>query len=370
MTSTPPDRMTRDFERDVHCLFGLPVDNLTLASTKVLLRERVTQEGNTVLSTINTNWVVQSFSDPEFREAIINSDLVTIDGVPLLWLARLLGCPMQEPVSGSTLIDALLEEETGQPPLTIFLFGGEGEAAEQAMGRINQRGGGLQAVGALNPGFGNIEELSTDAIIDTINSVKPDILLVALGAKKGTQWIERNRHQLNAKIISHLGATINFLAGTIKRAPRFMQHYGLEWVWRIIQEPKLFTRYAKDGFIVLRTIAGRFFLWLQYRIWKKKYCHLPIDTVPTRWEEKKVMFFSFGKNLQVTKNCSLWQFFNDSEHANVTNITLDFQKTVFMDSAFLGQLLLFLQKQKQSGHKINFIHCGHGPAKMLRLFDF
>lgn len=246
----PPDRLLRDLQRDVHCLFGLPVDNLTMAQTKALLRERCTQEGNTVLATINVNWVAQSLREPTFREAIINSDLVVLDGKPLLWLARLFGCPMRETVPGSTLIQELLEEPSDQP-MTIFLFGGEGDAAERAMQRINEcENGGLRAVGALNPGFGTVEEMSTDAIIDAINDTNPDILLVALGARKGTRWIDHNRDHLNAKIISHLGATINFLAGTVKRAPTFMQCSGLEWVWRIAQEPKLFKRYLIDGLLL------------------------------------------------------------------------------------------------------------------------
>ena len=246
----PPDRLLRDLQRDVHCLFGLPVDNLTMAQTKALLRERCKQEGNTVLATINVNWVAESFRDPTFRDAIINSDLVVLDGKPLLWLSRLLGCPMRETVPGSTLIQELLEEPSDQP-LTIFLFGGEGEAAERAMERINERqNGGLRAVGALNPGFGTVDEMSSETIIEAINKTSPNILLVALGAKKGTQWIERNRERLNAKIISHLGATVNFLAGTVKRAPAFMQRSGLEWVWRIAQEPKLFNRYLIDGLLL------------------------------------------------------------------------------------------------------------------------
>ena len=248
--SSPSDRLTRDLQRDVHCLFGLPVDNLTMAQTKALLRGRCTQEGKTVLATINVNWVAESFRDPTFRDAIINSDLVVLDGKPLLWLSRLLGCPMRETVPGSTLIQELLEEPSDQP-LTIFLFGGEGEAAERAMERINERqNGGLRAVGALNPGFGTVDEMSSETIIEAINKTSPNILLVALGAKKGTQWIERNRERLNAKIISHLGATVNFLAGTVKRAPAFMQRSGLEWVWRIAQEPKLFNRYLIDGLLL------------------------------------------------------------------------------------------------------------------------
>lgn len=351
----PLDRIARDFQRDVHCLFGLPVDNLTLASTKALLRERATQEGNTVLATINVNWVAQSFSDPGFRSAILNSDLVVLDGKPLLWLAKLLGYPMSELVPGSTLIQELLEERT-EKPLTIFLFGGDGNAAGLAMERINQRQGGLQAVGALNPGFGTVEDMSTSAIINTINAVKPDILLVALGAKKGTRWIEHNRNQLNAKIISHLGATINFLAGTVTRAPRFIQHAGLEWVWRIGQEPKLFSRYAADGLLLLRFLLTRLLLWMRYLSLRTKFWQTQPDVDVSFQEHPNELLFSFGKNLRLTVNSRFRQVMGKCVFSE-KKLIFDFQKTEFADGGFLGLLLLVLKQREKVGYPIELINC-------------
>ena len=362
-THATTDALSRDFQRDVWCLFGLPVDNLTMASAKALLRDRVNQEENTILSTINLNWVVQSFSDSEFRSAILNSDLVVLDGKPLLWLAKLLGCPMRETVSGSTLINELLEEKTDKP-LTIFLFGGEGMTAELAMERINQRGGGLLAVGALNPGLGNAEAMSTSAIIDTINSVQPDILLVALGAKKGTQWIEHNRHRLNAKIISHLGATINFLAGTVKRAPRFMRSAGLEWVWRILQEPKLFPRYARDGFGMMRFLLSRFPLWREYRGLRMQFRQKQPDTDVTMQEHPEEILLSFGKNLQPAGNFFVRQILSNCVFSE-KKIVFDFQKTEFADGSFLGMLLLFLMQRKKLGFQLEIINCN----KLVHIFQ-
>jgi N-acetylglucosaminyldiphosphoundecaprenol N-acetyl-beta-D-mannosaminyltransferase len=240
-----------------YLLFGLPVDNLDMAETKALMRKIVKDGKQVVLSTINVNWVVTATRDCDFRVAILDSDIVVLDGKPLLWLSKLRGYPMREVVPGSTLIQELHQDKTEASPLTIFLFGGENGVARKAMERINSNRGGLKAVGALNPGFGTIAQISTPAIIETINQTRPDILLVALGAKKGTQWIAHNRHRLNAKIISHLGATINFMAGTVERAPRLMRKLGLEWLWRICQEPKLFTRYAGDGLVLLRLVFQR-----------------------------------------------------------------------------------------------------------------
>ena len=346
------DRIKQDLQRDVWCLFGLPVDNLTLEGTKQLLHKKAKPPYNTVLSTINVNWVVQSFKDPAFRAAIINSDIVTLDGKPLLWLARLLGYPMTETVAGSTLIQELHQDKTADTKLSIFLFGGESDAAEQALKQINKDQGGLHAVGALNPGFGTVEEMSTDTIIAAINKTKPDILLVALGAKKGTQWIERNRDRLEVKIISHLGATINFLAGTVRRAPQLTQKIGLEWAWRILQEPQLFVRYASDGLILLRTLIARFSFWRYYLSQEKQTRIRPADTATTSSEDIQEFRVSFGRNLRRTNDSKLEEILMTLATTK-KNVVFSYKQTEFIDGAVAGLLLILEKYQNHTGRTIN-----------------
>ena len=103
----------------------------------------------------------------------------------------------------------------------------------------------------MNPGFGAIEEMSTDQIIDEVNSSGADFFVAALGARKGQLWLMRNRNRLQIPVRAHLGVTIHFQAGTIKRAPRLLRKFGLEWVWRITKEPSLWKRYAQDGVSLL-----------------------------------------------------------------------------------------------------------------------
>ncbi|WP_084456830.1 WecB/TagA/CpsF family glycosyltransferase [Desulfogranum mediterraneum] len=365
MPLPPDDPIHRDLQRDAYCLLGLPVDNLTLAATKALVRERAKQGGTTVLATINVNWLVQSFKDPHFRAAILNSDIVTLDGRPLLWLTRLLGCPMRETVPGSTLIQELQEEEHEQP-LSLFLFGGEEGAAEQAMQQVNQHQGGLKAVGALNPGFGTVEEMSSEEIIQAINRANPDILLVALGAKKGTLWIERNRHRLNARVISHLGATINFLAGTVQRAPGFIQEIGMEWLWRILQEPKLFRRYASDGLALVQLLMSRFPLWLQFLAWQKQLSHEKCTSIVGQEETPDTLTLSFGRNIQLTKDASILDTVR-STVALKKDIILDFRDTHYADNAFMGLLTLVIKNQKQSGKALDCINIRGRLKKLISL---
>jgi len=359
------EAIEQDFARDVWCLFGLPVDNLTMDSCKGLLRGKARPPMRGVLSTINVNWVAQSFADPSFRAAILNSELVSLDGRPLLWLAKLLGYPMSEVVAGSSLIQELHQETSTSQPLSIFFFGGDEGAAELAMAQVNIRQGGLRAVGALNPGFETVAAMSSDAIITAINKAAPDILLVALGAKKGTQWIECNRHRLRARVISHLGATINFVAGTVQRAPRLVQNIGLEWAWRILQEPKLFRRYGADGLILLRFLAKRFLLWRQYLAWQKRFRQVQIDDSVDVLEENQAIRLLFGRNLQISRNSLVRKVFIAGVCSG-KDMTLDFQQTEFVDGAFVGLLLLLVKHQHRNGKKLAFVNV-HG--RLAAIFD-
>ena len=104
--------------------------------------------------------------------------------------------------------------------------------------------------GSLYPGYGSVEEMSADPIIDAINASNADILAVALGADKANLWLQRNHDRLKIPIRAQLGATLNFQAGTTKRAPVWMQKSGLEWLWRIKEEPWLWRRYMADGVVL------------------------------------------------------------------------------------------------------------------------
>ena len=361
------DAITRYFSRDVYCLFGLPVDNLTLAGAKDLLRDNARRQNHQVLSTINVNWVAQSWRDPGFRTAILNSESVTLDGKPLLWLARLLGYPMTELVPGSTLIEEINRDKTINPPLTIFFFGGDDEAGRRAMERVNANGGGLRAVGFLSPGFGSVEEMSSEEIIAAINQTEPDILLVALGARKGTLWIEHNRHRLKAKTISHLGATINFLAGTVKRAPQSLSNIGLEWVWRILQEPKLFSRYAGDGLLLLRILAGRWPAWQRYRSWEKSFRRQELDQDARVQESDQAIILSFGRNLGVTPDSPLRALFSRCSQSG-KDLVLNFNETEFADGAFMALLLILAKQQDKQGRGMRMTNINDRLAAIFNFF--
>jgi N-acetylglucosaminyldiphosphoundecaprenol N-acetyl-beta-D-mannosaminyltransferase len=234
-----------DFNRRVHCLLGLPIDALSLAGAVDLLRDRAAARRRCFLSTPNLNFLIACRRDEAFRDSLLASDLCLADGMPLVWIARLLRMPIRERVAGSTVFEALDAEASRR--MAIFFFGGMPGVAASACRRLNAGTGGLRCVGHFDPGVGSAAAMSTDEARAAINASGADFLVVSLGARKGQEWIVRNLDGLTVPIVSHLGAVVNFVAGSVRRAPRWMQASGLEWLWRIREEPALWRRYLADG---------------------------------------------------------------------------------------------------------------------------
>ena len=255
-------------DRDVVCILGLPFDAITLPDAVQRVRDAISARRPLFLSTPNLNFLIGCQYDAAFRASIIASDLSVADGMPLVWISRLLGTPLPERVTGSGLFERLRNDPLppGCPPIRVYFFGGPQGAAEAAARRLNAESTAMVCVGYESPGFGSVENMSGQDALDRINASGADFLVVALGAAKGQAWIQRNRDRLKVPVISHLGAVVNFEAGTVSRAPAWVQRSGLEWLWRIKEEPALSKRYARDARALLGLLAGKVLphmLWLQ-----------------------------------------------------------------------------------------------------------
>ncbi|WP_237772500.1 WecB/TagA/CpsF family glycosyltransferase [Herbaspirillum robiniae] len=246
-----------DFSREVYCILGLPFDRVSLEEAAALMRDAAAQKRRCFLSTPNLNFAVACMDDAAFRNSVIQSDLSIADGMPLVWIAKATGLPIKERVAGSSLFQALRTARTGAAQLRVYFFGGPPGVAEAAAERLNAETSAMRSVGYDSPGFGSIEQMSDAATIARINDSGADFLVVALGAKKGQAWIQHNLADLRTPLVSHLGAVVNFVAGTVSRAPVWAQKTGLEWLWRIKEEPKLWRRYWDDGVALLTLLATR-----------------------------------------------------------------------------------------------------------------
>jgi N-acetylglucosaminyldiphosphoundecaprenol N-acetyl-beta-D-mannosaminyltransferase len=242
-----------DFQREVVCVLGLPLDTLDLAGAVAAVRRAALSNTPCSVATPNLNFLVGARDDAAFRDSVAHSDLSLPDGMPLVWIARLLRLPIRQRVAGSDLFEAL--DRHAEPALSVFFFGGPDGAAQAACERLNTGSRGLRCVGFDAPGFGSVAEMSGTERIARINASGAQFLVAALGAKKGQAWLEHNRARIAAPVRCHLGAVVNFAAGTVRRAPRVVQRLGLEWLWRIAEEPSLWRRYAGDGAVLLKLLA-------------------------------------------------------------------------------------------------------------------
>jgi N-acetylglucosaminyldiphosphoundecaprenol N-acetyl-beta-D-mannosaminyltransferase len=249
-----PERQP-DFDRPLIAILGLPFDAITVAEAVDRIRAAAFSGRRCFVSTPNLNFAIAARKDPAFRDSILCSDLSLVDGMPLVWIARLLGLAVPERVSGADVFEAL--QGHAGPPIAVYVFGGPDGVAAAAGERINRRGGGLRCVGSDGGGFGSLDSLSSDERIERINRSGARFVIVALGAAKGQAWIERNASRLHAPVLSHLGAVVNFAAGSLMRAPRWLRASGLEWAWRIKEEPALWRRYATDARAALALLLAR-----------------------------------------------------------------------------------------------------------------
>lgn len=242
------DNSSSDLDRDVFCLLGLVIDSVGIDDAVCILRSAAERKKPYLMSTPNVNFLVNSLRNQEFRDAVLDSDLCVADGMPLVWISRFLGLPILERVAGSDIFERLKKPDSeSQRKLSVFFFGGADGVGRRAGDSLNSMNGSLRYAGSMEPGFGSIEDMSHPDDISSINESNADFLVVALGAVKGHLWLEKNKNNLHIPIRSHLGAVINFESGKIGRAPGIVVRLGLEWLWRIKEEPRLWRRYWSDG---------------------------------------------------------------------------------------------------------------------------
>ena len=192
----------------------------------------------------NLDHLAMAAADSEFKAAYHAADLVVADGAPVVWLAKLGGTPLKERVAGSDLFWTL-GEASAISGVTLFFLGGVEGAADSAKAVLEKRYPGTKIVGTYCPPFktfGTQEE--QDKIRDEVKKAKPDILLVAFGAPKQEKWIAANKDRLGVPIAIGVGGSFEMASGILKRAPVWMQRFGLEWAYRFAQQPRrLFDRY-------------------------------------------------------------------------------------------------------------------------------
>jgi N-acetylglucosaminyldiphosphoundecaprenol N-acetyl-beta-D-mannosaminyltransferase len=351
--------------RPIYSVLGVPIDAITLPSVIDAIEAAAATRSPLLISTPNLNFVVTSRSDPEFRESLLDSDLCTPDGMPIVWIARFLGLPFKDRVAGADILEKLRSPRKDAPPLRIYLFGGAEGVAAEATKALNREPSGLRCVGTMYPGFGTVEELSQEHMIETINNSNADFLVLSLGATKGQLWLHRNHKRLRVPLRAHLGAAINFQAGTTKRAPAKMRASGFEWLWRIKEEPHLWRRYWNDGCVLLLLLLTRILPLLSVTLWNRLRSpqRLRDLLIETSQDTHTMTIYLSGGAIEGNVN-SAALCFCAAMRAHL-DIIIDLSNTRFIDARFFGLLLALRKELKIYGHRLKV----RGGSKAInRLF--
>lgn len=237
-------------------ILGVRVDDLT-AEEAIEKMEGFLMSGTPhQVVTINPEFIIQAQEDALFRQILEEADLAIPDGVGLLWASRLLGRPLRARVTGIDTMKALARLAAHKDYGIFLLGGGQGVAAAAAQ-VLKRDYPGLPVVGTY---AGSPHPQDEEQILELIRSARPQMLFVAYGAPAQDRWIRRNLLRLGVPLAMGVGGAFDFLAGEVKRAPPWMQHLGLEWLYRLVQEPWRWRRMLRlPRFLYLVLLSARRF---------------------------------------------------------------------------------------------------------------
>lgn len=234
-------------------LMNTEIDNLTMDETLDAIDSLIKEDNCSYVVTPNVDHIVQLEKDEELKRVYENASLILTDGKPLIWISNWYKTPIKEKISGSDLFPRVCDL-AAKKGYTMYLLGAAEGVADKAAKNLMDKYKGLNIVGTYSPPFGfEKDNVELKKIERQIQEVHPDILIVGLGCPKQEKYMYHHCKELDVPISFGLGASIDFEAGNIKRAPRWMSEHGLEWLYRITQDPKrLAKRYLVDDMKIIR----------------------------------------------------------------------------------------------------------------------
>ncbi|OYW31581.1 MAG: hypothetical protein B7Z47_00685 [Chthoniobacter sp. 12-60-6] len=365
--STPPDRMTEAALNPRSgpslSILGVPFDNVTTCQTLETISGMIASRKPHYIATANVDFTALAMYDEELRRILLDAHLVVCDGMPLVWASRWLGNALPERVAGSDLVPKLLalaEEKRW----SVYFLGGQKEVAMKAMQMIQERHPRLKIAGVMSPPFKPLQEMDHATICADIRSADPDLLFVSFGCPKQEKWIATNYLRVGAPVTMGVGATIDFLAGRMKRAPRWMQLSGLEWLYRLLQEPRrLFKRYATD-FVVFGLMIGK--QWWVTRGGKSA------PPVATKSKAPDVQLSSVAElfcpdRLDAAEVRVIEQGWMISLEGPEEGVIIDCADAQFIDSTGLGLLMRMQKRCRQSGKHLVLTSTSQAVLKLLQI---
>lgn len=236
------DKQVSNDKRLSSLVIGVPIDSLNWSQALSSLAGWAAGRESRYVCICNAHSVVTARQDPAFAKVIHEADMATPDGAPVAWLMRKLGVANQERINGPDLMWRYCAQ-AAQREETIYLYGGMPETLEMLQRTLVEQFPGLKIAGAYSPPYRQLTAEEDSSVVETINASGASTVWVSLGCPKQEKWMADHRGRINAVMIG-VGAAFDYHAGTIQRAPLWMQQNGLEWLHRLCSEPRrLWKRY-------------------------------------------------------------------------------------------------------------------------------
>ncbi len=219
-------------------ILGVLVDKVTIDEAVEKIFRMLSEHRPHAVYTPNSEIIMTAYKDGEFRNILNSADMLTADGIGVVYASRILGNPIAERAAGYDIACGVIERiaETGHG---LYLFGGKPGVAEEAQKRLDEQYPFIRIVGTHD---GYFTEADLPEIIADINNSGADIVFVCLGAPAQEKWIYENMHKLKVRVLMGVGGTVDVLAGNTERAPEGWRKLGLEWLYRLLKQPKRFFR--------------------------------------------------------------------------------------------------------------------------------
>ena len=342
-------------------LLGVPFHDVTMAETLDYLDHLIAERKPAYFATANVDFAAQASRDVELQRILFDAELVLCDGTPLLWVSRWLDAPLRERVAGSDLLPHLFEH-AAQKGHRIFFLGATDEVLMEATARAQANHPGLIIAGSYAPPLSKLLEMDDTEITRRLREAHPDILLVAFGCPKQEKWIYRNYQNTGVPCAIGIGASLDFIAGKFKRAPVWMRRTGLEWIFRLLQEPRrLFNRYVLDlGFFALAVAK-------QKRSQKLQHSSAgPLQPSTDETEFKSFSYISWSGRVDAHAVASgvISLPILDSAKAGVL---LDLSAVTFLDSTGLGSIIKLYKASEASGGRLVIFRPSPGVLQVLQV---
>ncbi len=328
---------------------GLPIDDLNMDEALDRLDAFVAigrETGKThQVATVNADFVVKAMHDPELRYLLQDADMATADGMPLVWGAKLLGVELEGRVAGSDMIPALAQR-AAEKGHSIYFFGSAPGVAASAAQILKEANPDLKIAGIMSPPYSSVLEVDP-AVLQEIKTADPDILLVALGNPKQEKWIGMYGRELGVPVMIGIGATLDFIAGHMKRAPVWMQNSGLEWVYRLAQEPgRMWRRYGVD-MVGFSSFFGR--QWWAMRQGQSVAPLWPTVTDVVMVGETAVL--NVNGRLDMS-NHATFNAHAQEAFAETAKLIINLEKADFLDSSAIGTLVALAKQAHDAGGEL------------------